>query len=109
MITFLPTHPLFGAFDFVTEAVPQAVLFKCAFSAFRPHDNPQEVHLNLNGDSLVVLTKEKFHSAINLSLLPSTKFYSSSTTYVFSALYQMWYYVKLKEVGKFKKSKLPSN
>lgn len=45
MLKFLPSHPLFGAFSSFTKAVPLAVLFKCAFSAFRPNDKPQEVHL----------------------------------------------------------------
>ena len=59
MIKFLPSHPLYGAFDSFTEVVPQKVLFKCAFSTFRPNNNLQEVHLNLIDDSFVVLTKEK--------------------------------------------------
>lgn len=87
MINFLLTHPLFGAIDSFTEVVAQDVSLKCAFSAFKPHEKPQEVHLNLIGDSLVVLTKEKFLAAINLRVLPSTKFYSPRTANVFFALY----------------------
>lgn len=55
----------------------------------------------------MVLTKEKFIVAINLRVLPSTKFNSPSTTYVFFAHYQMGYMAKLKGIGELKKSKLP--
>lgn len=108
MIKFLPTHPLFGAFDSFTKAVPLVVLFKYAFSAFRPSHNPHEVHLNLVDESMVVLTKEKYLSAINLMILPSKKFYTTSSTDVFSTLYQIGYQEKLKGVGEFKKCKLPA-
>lgn len=91
MINFLPTYPLFGAFDSFTEVVPQELLFQCAFSAFKPNHNYQEVHLNLIDDSLVVLTKEKFLFVINLRVPSSTKFYSPSIMDVFSALYQKGY------------------
>lgn len=87
MIKFLPTHPLSRAFDSFNDVVSQEVMFKCAFSTFRPHDKTHEVHLNLIDDSLVVLTKDKFLSTINLRVLPSTKFNSPSTTNVFSTLY----------------------
>lgn len=84
------------------------VLFKCSFLAFRFSNKLQEVHLNLVDDSLVVLTKEKFMSAISLKMMPSTKFYSPNTTNVFIALYQMGYQAKLKGVGELKKNKLPA-
>lgn len=45
MIKILPTHPLFGTFDSFTEAVPQAILFKCVFYEFRPLNKLQEIHL----------------------------------------------------------------
>lgn len=66
IIKFLSTYPLFGAFYSFNEVVRQDVLFKCAFFAFRPNDKPQEIHLCLIEDSLVILSKEKFLEAINL-------------------------------------------
>lgn len=108
MIKYLPTHPLFGAFESFIEVVPQAILFKCAFYAFRPLDKQQEIHLYLIDDSLVVLTKEKFMEAINLRVLPSTKFYTPNTIDIFAALYQIGYQAKLKGITKFKKGKLPT-
>lgn len=100
MIKFLTKHPLYGEFNAFTEAVPMTVLFKCAFYVFRPSHNLQEVHLNLVDDSLVVITKDKFLNAINLS----TRFYSPSTNDVVSNLYQMGYQKKLKGIREFKKN-----
>lgn len=57
MTTFLPKHALYGAFDSFTEAFPMAIMFKCAFSAFRPSHNYQEIHLNLVVNSFVVLLR----------------------------------------------------
>lgn len=108
MIKFLPKHPLYSAFDSFTEVVPMVIMSKCAFSAFRPSHNYQEIHLNLVDDSLVVLTKEKFILTINLGVLPSTKFHTPSTTNVFTTLYQMGYQKKLKGVAEFKRNQLPS-
>lgn len=108
IIKFLPNRHLFGAIDSFIEAVPQAIMFKCAFSAFRPLDKPQEIHLLLINESLVVLTKEKFIKDISLRVLPSTKFYSPSTNGIFSTLYQMGYQEKFKGVSEFKKGKLPA-
>ena len=51
MIKFLKNHILFGPFDAFTDVIPVSTLFKCAFSAYRPLENPQEVHLNLINDS----------------------------------------------------------
>ena len=76
MIKFLLKHPLYGAFNSFTEVVPLPTLFKCAFTVCRPSQNLQEIYLNLVDDSLVVLTKAKFLEAINLQVLPLTKFYS---------------------------------
>ena len=104
LLKFLSSHPLFGAFDSFTEAVPFFVLFKCAFSVFRPSHNLQEFHLNLVDDYMVMLTKETFLNAINLRVLPTTKFYSPNTNNVFSTLYQMGYQKKLRGVGEFKKN-----
>ncbi|XP_023752234.1 uncharacterized mitochondrial protein AtMg00820-like [Lactuca sativa] len=67
--------------------VPVSTLFKSAFSTYRPLENPQEVHLNLINDSLVILSKEKFLSAINLLVHPSIKIFSPSMADVTSALY----------------------
>ena len=89
MINFLISHPLFGAFNSFNDVVPIPTLFKCAFSAFRPNSNPQEVYLNLIGNSLVILSKAKFLDAINLCVLHSTKLYSPSTNDIISTLYQM--------------------
>lgn len=87
MIKFLPIHPLLSSFDAITEAVPQVVVFKCAFSAFRLLEKPHEIHLRLVDDSVIVLTMEKFMEAINLRVLPSTVLYSPSTNNIFTALY----------------------
>lgn len=108
MIKFLPKHPLYSAFDSFTEVVPMVIMSKCAFSAFRPRHNYQEIHLNLVDDSLVVLTKEKFILTIILGVLPSTMFHTPSTTNVFTTLYQMGYQKKLKGVAEFKRNQLPS-
>ena len=89
MIKFLKNHPLFGPFDAFTEIVPISTLFKCAFSAYRPLQNPQEVHLNLVNDALVILTKEKFLRSINLPVHPSIKFFSPSMVDITASLYQM--------------------
>ncbi|KAL7594601.1 hypothetical protein Lser_V15G29705 [Lactuca serriola] len=80
MIKFISNHPLFGAFDSFIDVVPLSTLFKCAFSAYRPLNNLQEVHLNLVDDSLVILNKDKFLTAINLLVHPSTKFFLPSVT-----------------------------
>ncbi|CAH1412948.1 unnamed protein product [Lactuca virosa] len=94
MIKFLNNHPLFGPFDAFTDVVPLSALFKCAFSAYRPLENPQEVHLNLVNVSLVILNKEKFLNAINLLVYPSTKVFTPSMADILSALYQMGYQKK---------------
>lgn len=91
MIKFLPKHPMFGAFNAFTKAVPMVVLFKCAFSTLHASINLQEVHLNLVDDSLVVLTKQNFLNSINHMVLPSTRFYSPSPNDMVSTLYQMGY------------------
>lgn len=83
MIKFLPSHLEFGAFDSFADVVPLSALFKCAFSAFRPINNLQEVHLNLFDDSLVILTKDKYLNAINLCFLPTTRFYTPSMKTLF--------------------------
>ena len=106
MIKFLPSHPMFRAFESFKEVVPLSVLFKCTFSVFRPSHNLQEVHLNLVDDFVVVLSKEKSLNAINLRVLPTMKFYSPSTNDVFSTLYQMGYQKKLRGVIEFKKNQL---
>lgn len=95
----LPTHPFFGAFDSFTEEVPLAVVFKCAFSASRRSHNLHEVHLNLVDDYLVVLSKKKFQTTINLRIFPSSKFYTPSSTDVFFTLYQIGYQTNRKGVG----------
>ncbi|XP_052621215.1 uncharacterized protein LOC111897072 [Lactuca sativa] len=107
MIKFLSNHPLFGPFDSFTDVVPLSTLFKCAFSVYRSLENPQEVHLNLVNDSLVMLTKEKFLTAINLLVHPSIKVFTPSMADILSALYQMGYQKKIKGIGEFKKNQLP--
>ena len=104
----LKNHTLFGPFDAFTDIVTLSTLYKCAFYAYRPLNNLQEVHLNLVNDSLVILTKEKFLNAINLLVHPSTKFFTPSTTDILSALYQMGYQKKLKGIGEFKNNQLPA-
>ncbi|KAL7589609.1 hypothetical protein Lser_V15G41252 [Lactuca serriola] len=108
MIMFLKNHPLFGHFDAFTDIVPLSTLYKCSFSAYRPVDNPQEVYLNLVNDALVILTKEKFLSAINLLIHPSVKFFTPSMADVTTTLYQMGYQKKVKGIGEFKKNQLPA-
>ncbi|KAL7615706.1 hypothetical protein Lser_V15G03411 [Lactuca serriola] len=108
MIKFLQNHPLYGPFDAFTDVVPLSTLFKCAFSAYRPLNNLQEVHLNLVDDSLVILSKEKFLNIINLLIHPSIKVFTPSMADITSALYQMGYQKKIKGIGKFKKSQLPT-
>ena len=104
MIKFLKNHLPVGPFDTFTDVVSPSTLYKCAFSAYRPLNNLQEVHLNLVNDSLVILTKEEFLSAINLHVHPSTKFFIPSVKDIFSALCQMGYQKKLKGIGEFKKN-----
>ena len=108
MIKYLSSHPLFGAFNSFTNVVPLSTLLKCDFSTFHPNNNPQEVHLTLIDDSLVVLTKTKFLEAINLRVLPSTRIYSPSANDITSTLYQMGYQKKLKSIGEFKTNQLPT-
>lgn len=108
MIKFISNHPLSGSFDAFTDVVPLSTLFKCAFSAYRPLTNLQEVHLNLMDDSLVIMTKDKFLNAINLLVHPSNKFFSPSITDITSTLYQMRYQKKLKGIREFKKNQLPT-
>ena len=91
IIKYLKNHLLFGPFDAFTDVIPLSTLYKCAFSAYCPIDNPQEVHLNLINDSLVILTKEKFLNAINLLVHPSIKFFSPSVADITTTLYQMGY------------------
>ena len=107
MIKFLKNHPLFGPFDAFTDVVPVSTLFNNAFSAYRPLENPQEVHLNLINGSLVILSKEKFLTAINLLVHPSIKFFSPSMGDITSALYQMGYQKPIRGIGEFKKNQLP--
>ena len=91
MIKFLPNHLLFGPFDAFTDVFPLSTLYECAFSAYRPLNNLQEVPSHQLNDSLVILTKEKFLNAINLLVHPSTMVFTPSTTDILSALYQMGY------------------
>ena len=107
MIKFLLNHHLFGPFDSFTDVVPLSTLFNCAFSVYRALENPEEVHLNLVNDSLVILTKEKFLTAINLLVHPSVKIFTPSMANMLYALYQMGYQKKIKGVGEFKKNQLP--
>lgn len=108
VIKYISNHPLFGAFDSFTDVVPQSTLFKCAFYAYRPLNILNEVHPNLIDDSLVVLTKEKFLSAINLRVLHGTKLVTPSVNDIITTLYEMGYQKKLKGIIEFKKKKLPA-
>lgn len=87
MIKFIPSHPLFGAFDSFNDVVPLFTLFKCAFSACHLLHNLQEVHLHLIDESQVMLTKTKFLEAINLRVPSTTKFFSPSTPDITTAQY----------------------
>lgn len=98
IINFISNHPLFGPFDSFTDVVPLSTLLKCAFSAYRPLNKLQEVHLNLVDNSLLILNKDKFLTAINLLVHPSTKFFSPCVTYILSSLYQMGYQKKFKGI-----------
>lgn len=73
---------------------------------FRLSHNLHEVHLNLIDDSHVVLTKTKFLEAINLRVLTSTKFYSTSPNDFISTLLQMGYQMKIRGISEFKKNQL---
>ncbi|KAL7616497.1 hypothetical protein Lser_V15G02343 [Lactuca serriola] len=42
IIKFLKNYPLFGPFDAFTDVVPISTLYKCAFSAYHPIDNPKK-------------------------------------------------------------------
>ena len=66
------------------------------------------MHLNLVNDSLVIPTKEKFITAINLPVHPSIKTFTPSMADILYALYQMGYQKKTKGIGEFKKNKLPA-
>ena len=57
---------------------------------------------------MVILTKDKFLTAINVLVHPSTKFFSPSITDITSTLYQMGYLKKIKGIGEFKKNQLPA-
>ena len=59
-------------------------------------------------DSLVILTKEKFLTTINLLVHPSIKVFTQSMMDIISALYQMGYQKKIKGIGEFKKNQLPA-
>ena len=62
--------------------------------------------MNLVNDSLVILTKEKFLTPINLLVHPSIKVFTPSMADILSALYQMGYQKKIKGIGEFKKNQL---
>jgi len=108
MIKHLKNHILFHLFNAFTDVVPVSALFKCALSTYRPMENPQEVHLNLVNDSLVILTKEKFLTSINLLIHPSIKIFTPSLSDITTALYQMGYQKPIRGVGEFKKNQLPA-
>lgn len=106
MNKFMDKHLLLNAFNSVADIVSLSLVFKCVFYAYRPRDDPKILNFILADDTMVMLSKAKFLSSINLRVPLNTSFKGPSNRDVFKALYRMCDPSKLKCIADFEKAKL---